>query len=62
MSLQKKNKSKGTVKKYENRKKDIKETKKPKRDKAKRDKPAWMTKAPSATEKVKSKTVNSKDY
>ena len=29
---------------------------------AKRDKPAWMTKAPSATEKGKSKNIDIKDY
>ena len=62
MSLQKKDKSKGTVKKSGTHKRDLKVTMNPKRDKAKRDKPAWMTKAPSATEKGKSKTTNSKDY
>ena len=62
MSLQKKDKSKGTVKKYGTHKKDSKATKKPKSDKSKQDKPAWMTKAPSATEKGKSKTVDSKEY
>ena len=62
MSLQKKDKSKGTVKKPGTHKRDLKATKKPKSDKAKRDKPAWMTKALSATEKGKSKTVDSKDY
>ena len=62
MSLQKKDKSKGTLKKPGTHKRDLKVTKKPKSDKAKRDKPAWMTKAPSATEKGKSKTINSKDY
>ena len=62
MSLQKKDKSKVTVKKYGTHKKDLKATKKPKNDKSKRDKPAWMTKAPSATEKGESKTVDSKDY
>ena len=62
ISLQKKDKSKGTVKKFGTHKKDLKATKKPKSSKAKRDKPAWMTKAPSATEKGKSKTVNIKDY
>ena len=62
MSLQKKDKSKGTVKKYGTHKKDFKATKKQKREKAKRDKPEWMTKAPSSTEKVKSKTVDSKEY
>ena len=40
MSLQKKDKSKGTVKKSGTHKKDLKATKKPKSDKAKRDKPA----------------------
>ena len=50
------------VKKSGTQKKDFKATKKPKSDKAKRDKTAWMTKAPSATEKGKSKTVNSKEY
>ena len=34
----------------------------PKNDKAKQDKPEWMTKAPSATEKGKAKTVDIKDY
>ena len=49
MSLQKKDKSKGTVKKYGTHKKYFKATKKLKSDKAKRDKPEWTTKAPSAT-------------
>ena len=62
VSLQKKDKSKGTVKKYLTHKKDFKATKKPNSDKAKRDKPARMTRAPSATEKGKSKTVDIKDY
>ena len=62
MSLQRKDKSKGTVKESGTHKKDFKVTKNPKSDKAKRNKPAWMTKAPSATEKSKSKTVNRKDY
>ena len=62
MSLQKKDKSKGTVKKSGTHKKDLKATNNPKSDKAKRYKPAWMTKAPSATKKGKSKTVASKDY
>ena len=62
MSLQKKDKSKGTVNKSGTHKKELKATKKPKSDKAKRDKPAWMTKAPSETEKGKSKTVDIKDY
>ena len=62
MSLQKKDKSKGTVKKYGTHKKDFKATNKPKSDKSKQSKPSWMTKAPSATEKGKSKTVDSKDY
>ena len=62
MSLQKKDKSKGTVKKFGTHKKDLKATKKPKIDKAKRDKLAWMTKPPSATENGKSKTIDSKDY
>ena len=62
MSLQKKDKSKGAVNKSGTHKKDLKATNNPKNDKAKRDKPAWMTKAPSATKKGKSKTVNSKDY
>ena len=53
MSLQKKDKSKRTVKKYGTHKKEFNATKKPKSDKAKRDKPAWMTKSPSATEKGK---------
>ena len=48
MSLQKKDKSKGTLKKHGTHKRDLKVTKKPKSDKAKRDKPAWKTKAPSA--------------
>ena len=46
MSLQKKDKSKGTVKKPGTHKKGFKATKKPKSDKAKRDKPEWTTKAP----------------
>ena len=62
MSLQKKDKSKGTVKKTGTHKRDLKVTKKPKIYKSKRDKPAWMTKTPSATKKGKSKTINSKDY
>ena len=62
MSLQKKDKSKGTVKKSVTHKKDLKATKKPKSEKSKRDKPAWMTKSPSTTKKGKSKTVDSKDY
>ena len=62
MSLQNKDKSKVTVKKSGTHKKDFKATKKPKSDKSKQDKPEWMTKAPSATEKGKSKTVDSKDY
>ena len=62
MSLQKKDKSKGTVKKPGTHKRDQKFKKKPKSDKTKRDKPEWMTKAPSATEKGKSKTIDSKDY
>ena len=62
MSLQKKDKSKGTVKKSGTHKRDLKKTKNPKSDKAKRDKPAWMTKAPSATEKGKSKTIDIKYY
>ena len=62
MSIQKKDNSKGTVKKSGTHKKDLKATKNPKNDKSKRDKPAWMTKSPSATEKGKSKTVDSKDY
>ena len=62
LSLQKKDKSKGTVKISGTHKRDLKVTKKPKSDKSKRDKPAWMTKAPSATEKGKSKTVDSKNY
>ena len=62
MYLQKKDKSKGTVKKPGTHKRDLKVTKKPKSDKSKRDKPAWMTKAPSATEKGKSKTIDIKDY
>ena len=62
MSLQKKDKSKGTVKKSGTHRKELKVTKKPKSDKSKRYKLAWMTKAPSATDKVKSKTVDSKDY
>ena len=53
VSLQNKDKSKGTVKKSGTHKKEFKATKKPKSDKSKRDKPAWMTKAPSATEKGK---------
>ena len=61
MSLQNEDKSKGKVKKSGTHKKDLKATKKPKSDKSKRDKPAWMTKAPSATEKGKSKTVDIKD-
>ena len=48
MSLQKKDKSKGTVNKLVTHKRDLKVTKKPKSDKAKQDKTAWMTKAPSA--------------
>ena len=55
MSLQKKDKSKGTVKKSGTHKKDYKATKKPKNNKSKRDNPAWMTKEPSATEKGKIK-------
>ena len=62
MSLQKKDKSQGTVNKSGTHKRDLKGTKKPKSDKSKRDKPAWMTKAPSATEKGKSKTIDIKDY
>ena len=62
MSLQKKDKSKGTVNKSGTHKRDLKVTKNPKSDKAKRDKPAWMTKAPSATKKGKSKTIDIKDY
>ena len=50
------------IKKPGTHKRDLKVTKKPKSDKAKRDKPAWMTKEPSATEKVKLKTINIKDY
>ena len=61
VSLQNKDKSKGMVKKSGTHKKYFKATKKPKRDKYKQDNPAWMTKAPSATEKFKSKTVDSKD-
>ena len=61
-SLQKKDKSKGTVKKPGTHKRDLKVKKKPKSDRAKRYKPEWMTKAPPATEKGKSKTINSKDY
>ena len=61
MSLQKKDKSKGTVKKPGTHKRDLKVTKYQKSEKAKRDKPAWMTKAPSTTEKGKSKTVDRKD-
>ena len=53
---------KGTVKKSGTHKKDFKATNKPKSDKSKQDNPAWMTKAPSATEKGKSKTVDIKDY
>ena len=53
MSLQKKDKSKGTVNKSGTHEKDLKAKKKPKSDKAKRGNPAWMTKAPSATEKGK---------
>ena len=60
--LQNKDKSKGTLKKSGTHKRDLKVTKKPKSNKAKRDKPAWIIKAPSATEKGKSKTVDSKDY
>ena len=62
MSLQKKDKSKGTVNKSGTHKRDLKVTKKPKSDKAKRDKSEWMTKAPSETEKGKSKTIDNKDY
>ena len=62
MSLQKKDKSKVTVKKPGTHKRDLKVTKKPKSNKPKRDKPAWMTKAPSATEKSRSKTIDSNDY
>ena len=62
MSLQRKDKSKGTVKNPGTQKRYQKITKKPKSEKAKRDKPAWMTKAPSATEKGKFKTIDSKDY
>ena len=62
MSLQKKDESKGTVKKSGTHKRDLKKTKNPKSDKAKRDKPSWMTKSPSETEKGKSKTIDSKDY
>ena len=62
MSLQKKDKSKGTVKKSGTHKKDFKATKKPKSDKPNQDKPAWITKALSATEKGKSETVDSKEY
>ena len=62
MSLQKKDKSKGTVKKPGTHKSDLKVKNNPKSDKSKRDKPAWMTKAPSATEKGKSKNIDSKDY
>ena len=62
MTLQKKDNSKGTAKKYGIYKKDSKATKKPKSDKAKRENPAWMTKALSATKKGKSKTVDSKEY
>ena len=62
MYLQKKDKSKGTVEKSGTHNKDLKAAKNPKNDKVKRYKPAWMTKAPSATEKGKSKTVDSKDY
>ena len=51
MSLQKKDKSKGTLKKSGTYKRNLNVTKKPIFDKAKRDKPAWMTKATSATEK-----------
>ena len=46
VSLQKKDNSKRTVKKSGTHKKDFKATKKPKSDKAKQDKTAWMTKAP----------------
>ena len=46
-----------------NPKKDSNIPKKSKRgDKAKLDKPAWMTKNPSAEEKGKSKTASDKDY
>ena len=62
MYLHKKDKSKGTVKKSGTHKKDLKATKKPKSDKAKRNNPAWITKATSANKKGKSKTVDSKDY
>ena len=44
MSLQKKDKLKETVKKSGTHKKYLKATKKPNSYKAKRDKPAWMTK------------------
>ena len=62
MTLQKKDRSKGKSKKSGTHKKDSKATKKPKIDQAKQENLAWMTKALSATEKVKSKTVNSKEY
>ena len=62
MSLQKKDNSKETVKKSVTYKKDLRAKNNPKSDKAKRDKPEWMTKASSATKKGKSKTVDSKDY
>ena len=62
MSLQKKNKSNGTVKKPGTHRRDLKVTKKPKSEKTNRDKPAWMTKAPSATKKGQFKTIDSKDY
>ena len=62
ISLQNKDKSKGKVKKPGTHKRDLNVTKKPKSDKTKRDKPAWMNKAPSATKKGKSKTIDSKDY
>ena len=61
MSLHNKDKSKVTLKKSGTQKRDLKVTNKPKSDKAKRDNPKWMTKAPSETEKGKSKTIDSKD-
>ena len=62
MSLQNKDKLKGKVNKSGTHKKDFNAKNNPKSNKTKRDKPEWTTKAPSATEKGKSKTVDRKEH
>jgi hypothetical protein len=62
-TLQKRDKPRSPAKKGSSNK-DSKNSKKLKGggDKVKLDKPAWMTKTPSAAEKGKSKTVSDKEY